>query len=1101
MDVINIHQHSHYSRLDAAMSVESIVERNEKLGASAVALTEHGTLASSYELWKTCNKKGIKPIIGLEAYYVDKYGTEAAEIPYCYSHVVLIAKNEKGWENLKLIQSHAWEHGYLRKPRVDFNLLKKYKEGLIVTSACMGGIISGIYLGFDKYYADVNKKKRIVVATKRLKKFKRVFGDDFYLEVQLNDCEGYVEANKFIIKLSKKYNIPIIVTNDSHYVSRKDAEIHDVVKCVAFRKTLFEENNGTYGVSSLYILGFDGYDSFRIKWHDDYVSRKQLTEWCKNTKMIADKVENYPIRPNVKSLPKFCKNSNKELEEVCNAGFQEKIAKSKWKFYVKVRKNKKLLEYKKRLNHELTIIKQLGFSDYYLMVWDIVNKARALGIPFNMRGSVCGSMAAFCCGISWIDPIRFDCPFERFLTEDRISMPDMDMDFSRSRREEMISYVKEKYGNECVAHIENFSKWKVKGVIKDVSRVHGIPFQEVNEVTKRIPDDVEKFEDIGDDLKFVKDFFDKNEDIERLSKRMLGLVCGAGVHASGIILTPEPLDKWTPVAYMTEKASEKKKPVRVTEWDMYALEELDILKLDFLGLRNLDIVSDAINLIIKSHKTKFNDLDTLYEHVLDNIDDDNVFEMCRKGELIGTFQMGTSDGMRQLIIDMKPTTIDDIIASIALYRTAVLRAGMHTQYVKRKFGAYYKAVHPKLDKVFKETYGVMLYQEQCMKAAVVMAGFTVADSDHFRKGIKQKDPEKFAVWKNKFIKGCVKYSKTTKEKANEIWDFIENFSGYGFNKSHSASYAILSYITAYLKHYYPIEYMCAVLSSSMDDDKKLAIYMGETKRMKLKIKSPDINISGEKFKVYKGTILYPFSAVKQCGEKVVEAILGERKSGKFMDFEDFFVRINKRVVNVGVMTNLILSGCFRKFGKIHKVYDLMMELRKDKISRSLYCNTCGYRYPIIMKGDNVSCPDCGSDEVETDLEDVKGKRFNSRYCSLQTFGFSMEENPLKRFAARIMKEDCEALEEVEGHMENDQMKIACRIVSIREHVDKRGGKMAFLNIDNGSYTADLTVFSSDWEIIGENVVKGGCYIVKVKKNRGNNFLFFGGNEDHLIRLI
>jgi len=1106
MNYINLHQHSHYSRLDSNVDVETLVKVNKKLGANAVALTDHGNLAGSFELWKHCRNYKVKPILGLEAYYVDDYQNEAAQIPYCYSHIILLAKNETGWNNLKYMQAYAWELGFNRKPRIDFKLLEEHREGIIVTSACTGGFLNSLYLGYDKYYSVKSFKIRKRLAVNRLKKFKKLFGTDLYLEVQLNDVEDYVRANKFIISLGKKYDIPIIVSNDIHYKCKKDAEIHDIIKCVSFNKKLSEENNGTYDTHSLYVVGYDGLVAFKEKWHDDYISDSQLKEWCKNTQKIADCIEEYPIKPEQRTLPSFCKDPDKKLKEICDIGFHNKIINSNQPYYKKMRKNKKIRQaYVARNLYELKVIKELGFSDYYLIVWDIVNRARVLGIPFNMRGSVCGSMAAFCCGISWIDPIRFNCPFERFLTEDRISMPDMDMDFAQSRREEMISYVSEKYGDECVAHIENFSKWKPKGAIKDVCRVLDINFQEANTMTKKIPDAVKIWNDIPMEINGIQNFFDEHEDVEYYAKQLIGLIHGAGVHASGIIITPDLLKKWVPTAYMTVKNSDEKKPVKVTEWDMYALEEMNILKLDFLGLRNLDIVADCISSIISRYDDlPFNDLDTMYEHILGNLDDDKIYGMCRSGNLVGTFQMGTSEGMRDLIVKMVPTDISDIINSIALYRTAVLKAGMHLEYVKRKFGGYHKSIHPKLDEVLKSTKNVMIFQEQCMQTAVTMAGFTPSDSDHFRKGIKLKDPKKFKVWKNKFIKGCMKYSNTDKKKANEIWKFIENFSGYGFCLSHATSYGVFAYITAWLKFYYPIEYMAALLSTSMEDDKKLSIYIAETKRMKIRIKSPEINKSCEKFTISGKEIIYPFTAIKQCGTKAVEVILNERKESEFEDFGDFFNRINKRIVNVGVMVNLILAGCFRKFGPRAKIFDRLMSLRgKDKVFRSLYCEDCKYRYPISLKlsdyeSNKASCPSCNGKNIS--VYNIDGKKFDISYVNLNVFGFTFSDNPLKPYAVMLMTEDCVPISTVEDIEENASLKFGARVVNIKLHRDKNGNEMAFIDVSDGKFNSSITVFASDWNSLKDRVKKGNCYIFVAKKNRGDNFLLNSSVKNNCVIL-
>lgn len=1108
----NHHGHSHYSLMDCVTHVEKLVLKTKSKGCNSVTLTEHGTLASAYELWRDCRKHNMKPILGLEAYVVDDLRKEAAEIPYCYYHFVLMAKNAKGWANLKKLQEFAWEKGFLRKPRVDLRALDKYSEGLIATTACIGGAVGMLVMDGVRYFEQFRRGKRLKMLNRRIGKLKDIFGDDLYAEIQLNELPQQVQVNQFILEHAKKWKLPITVAQDSHYLNKMDWQIHDAMKCVSFKTQLHDEDNKTYDTTQLSIKGYHGMQAACERFHGDYITEKMLDKFCKTTVQITNQIENYEILPKGRCMPIYAKgvDPDKKMRQLCEEGFEMYISKNDSTFYKKVRKDKKLYkEYNERLDHELKVISELGFSDYFLIVWDLAKEAKKRNIPFNTRGSVAGSMVAFCLGISWIDPIRFDCTFERFLNSERVSMPDIDMDFARTKREDMIDYLRDKYGNECVAHIVNYTKWKPRGVIKDIARILGVGFGESNSITRKIDDKAKKWDDVEITEELEK-FFEQYEEIPDYAQRLMGTIHGAGVHASGIVVTNGPVSKWVPVAYTADKGESKRKTVKVTEFDMYALEDLSVLKLDFLGLINLDIIRDAVELINQRKKeVPFNDIDTLYQYILNHLEDKEVFKMCRKGLTIGTFQMGGSDGMRQLVQDIKVSTIEDIIAVISLYRSALLKVGMHTEFVNRKFGGDVVYLHPRLKKILNKTYGIMLYQEDVMKTAVVLAGFTPNESDNFRKAIKLKDPKKFGVWRDKFVEGC-KENNIEKRISKEIWRLMQSFADYGFCRAHAASYGLLGYVTAWLKHHYFHEYMTCVLTHYMNNDDKLQEIISEVRRFKVPLRMPEINTSTGRFTVKGKGILYPLNAIKQCGEKAIDAIVGERdEKGSFEDFEDFFGRINKRVVNVGVMTNLILAGCFRKFGTREDMYDLMTKLRgKDSVYRQVYCEECDRRFPSTIKKkefeeEGFECPSCGENSTHVDNEKCEGKKFDQEYIMSKLFGFNVESEPLKEYADIIVKKKCKPMFYVESIPDGQQMKFAAQVLNIKPHIDKNDNEMAFVDITDGQYNASLTIFASDWERLKRIVKKGNCYIIRASKNRGNNFLYstWGNADSSITKLV
>ncbi len=1075
MKFYNLHQHSNYSVLDGLSKVDTMVDFAKEQKLKAIALTEHGTLSSAYELWDKCNKADITPVLGLEAYFVDDINQDEGITVSSYSHVILLCQNETGWNNLKEIQWLAWRDGYYKMPRIDYSMLRKHTDGLICCSACVGGLIGSIVLR-NKYYDMLTKGERKTALADRMKKFKKLFPKRFYLELMLSDMEIQTKVNKRVIKLSKQHKIPMVVTNDSHYVYKEDCHMHDVIRCIAWKGQLKDENNGTYDIHELYNATLKDMKKFRRKYHK-YITEDVIKTCVKNSEKIINTIERYPIRTEKSALPKFVEDAKGMLKDICMKG-KKKYLKGKWND-----------EYKARLKYELGVINKLGMADYFLIVWDIAQEARRKNIPFNTRGSVAGSLVAFLIGISWIDPIRFNTNFERFLTEDRLSLPDIDMDFGKARRMELVQYLRDKYGKECVAHITNFSKFKPRGAIKDVARVYGIPFSTTNKITKLIPDGTSKWEDIPS-IAEVNEFLEENEEIAECAEELMGVIRHRGVHASGVILTPGNIIEWTPIAWSVVNEDEAKD--KVTEFDMYALEDMNILKLDFLGQNTLDVIQHTLDIMDGKMKT----FDDLMAVILDDINNDEVYKYIRTGQLVGTFQMGTSEGMRTLIQEVKPKNIFDIIDCIALYRTAILTVGAHRRYIDRKFGReniHY--LHPKMKKVLHKTQGIMLWQEQPMELAIHLAGFTPTESDHFRKGIKLKDKEKFDKWRSKFIKGCKKKSNINKDTAGKIWHEIEQWSGYGFNVAHATSYGVIAYITAWLKYYHPAEFMTALLSHNTDNDDKLNTYLHEVKRMGLKLVKPSINNSGDNFVYKNGKMLYPLSVIKQAGTKAIENILTVRKEGKFKSVDDFYKRVKKSVVNVGVINNLVFANCFRKFGSVDKVYNKFSEIRgKDSTIRALYCRDCKGKYPVSLTAKKIEnngaiCPECGSIEVVTEQDLIRKKKFNLTYCKNTVFGFTMDD-PMKPYLGEIIKYNaitpCEA-EDYEG----SRVSLAGMVSKIKKHIDKNGNEMAFVAVTDGKETTDMVVFASVWSEDEELINKNNVYIFRGKISDGS--LLLGDN--------
>jgi len=1232
----------------------------------------------------------------------------------------------------------------------------------------MNGIIGNYWLGLEK---TTDKGRRKIQINKYLRKLKNAFGDRLYAEIQLNDLPEQIKLNKYVLRMAKKHGLETIVTMDGHYLKPEEADLQDILICKKWREQL-DGDNHCYTTRQLWYKTRKELQASRKQWHS-YIPAADLTQYCDNTVRLSDRVEQYNILPDGSPLPIISDTPDEDVLKVC-------------KQHPEYKGMMKQTVYKKRFEEEYNTIKKLGFCNYFLVVWDIAQFSRKSGIAYNARGSVNGSLIAYLMTITWVDPIRFDCPFARFLTEDRLSLPDIDMDFGALSRKSVIEYVENKYGHDCVAHICNYAQWKPKGVVKDVGKVMGYNFQQLNSMTIKIDESemmiapnssYEEYLQTWDAFlnhDEMKNFLEANEDLALNSIKLLGVNSQMGVHASGVVVTPTPLHEWCPVAYSTEKGKGEGLRERVTEWDMYDLEDAGILKLDFLGQNTLDIVSGAIKLINLNHEVPYSTFDELCVFTLKNLNDKKTYDLIARGNNVGLFQLGTSEGMIELSKQIAPTCLEEICVVISLYRTGVLRMGMHTEYVERRNGKEYTYVHPKMGEVLDSTEGILLYQEQCSALAVVLAGFTPTEADHFRKGIKLKDKRKFSAWKKKFVRGCRRKTKIDKNDALEIWKFIEAFSGYGFNKclsgdtvvergyksskaqsltiehlyltknnreyakkngclplhgklkhngygnilsvcsdgrirpnrikdihcngikkvylitlldgrtvkataghrfltdngyvtvknlhvgdilavngrcmnsyeylkdksptcnkdksksyvgcgfpvgkdnpsyvdgsvaefkltkqimrsiknchfcgaqgvrlehhhtdgnrknnslenvvklcsschkiadyaigkrgkvwdrgrsveyseivsikytgkentydvemdteehnflangvvshnSHGQAYAFISYMTAYLKANYPAEFMTSVLTHNVDDHKKMSIYLQEIRKMGLKIYNPDINKSSLCFTLHNGGVLYPITAIQKVGEKAANEILVKRNK-RYKSLEDFLGRINKRVVNVGVVSNLILAGCFRKYGRKEKIFDMFVKTLDNKTIKQFYCGDCNQRYPVSStdkkwESSNTVCPMCGSVSVSPDARLCRGKLFNKSYLHDVVFGFAMQDNKLKEFADIIAKEKAEALGTIEGMLEGEFVKVAFEVVDIKKYVDKNDNEMAFLKVADSTAELDVTIFASDWKTLKEEIRKGGCYLGLFKKNRGG--LLYSSRNGFLAKL-
>ncbi len=869
----HLHVHSHYSLLDGLPKIDDLLERIKELGMESVALTDHGVLYGAVEFYKKAKKAGIKPIIGSEMYVAyEKMDQKRPNIDGKSYHLVLLVKNKIGYKNLVKLSTKSHLEGFYYKPRVDEDLLAKHSEGLIALSACIQGKIPRLILSGKPDEAE-----------KTALRYQKIFGkDNFYLEVQDHPhTEGQTKANNGLISIAKKTNIPLVATQDAHYLRPDDAEAQDVLMLI---NTGADPNNPER-------LSMRKED-FSIRSAEQMIdSFKDIPEAIENTQKIADDC-NFEFELGKIRLPHFPipgnEDENEYLKELCFKGLEKRYDTSLNK------------EAKDRLNYELSIIKQMGFASYFLIVQDFVNWAKKQKIVVGPgRGSVGGSLVAYALNITDIDPLKYGLLFERFLNPERISMPDIDLDFTDIRRDEVIGYVSEKYGRDKVAQIITFGTMASKAVIRDVGRALGYAYSYCDHIAKMIPifTTLSQALERVDEFKQIYESDDKAKILIDLAKKLEGVARHASTHACGVVISAEPLSDIVPLQHPTQ--NEK---VIVTQYEMHAIESLGLLKMDFLGLKNLTIIENTLKLIKEIHNQEC-DIDKI------PLDDEDTYKLLQKGNTTSVFQL-ESDGMKRYLKQLKPNKFEGIIAMVALYRPGPIQ--YIPEYIERKHGrSKITYLHPELEKILGSTYGIGIYQEQMMQIARDLAGFSLAEADTLRKAIGKKIKSLLAEQKQKLISGMIKHG-IDERTAKSIWGLFPPFARYGFPKAHATAYALIAYRTAYLKTRWPVEFMTAVLSSEKQDIERIAFLIDECKKMGIKVLPPDINESFSNFTVTKDNqIRFGLLAVKNVGYNVVDAIVKERKTnGPFESINKFIDRADSKDLNKKSLESLIKAGAF-----------------------------------------------------------------------------------------------------------------------------------------------------------------------------------------------
>jgi DNA polymerase-3 subunit alpha len=886
-DFVHLHLHSQYSLLDGANRLGDVIAAAKEAGMPAMALTDHGNMFGAIEFYNQARAAGVKPILGVEAYVAQGGRFDRTPGRGSSNHLVLLAQNEAGYRNLLKLTSAAYLEGFYYKPRVDKELLRQHSEGIIALSACLKGEIN------EKIVANQERE-----AEAAAREFLEIFGEgNFFLEMQDHGIPEQRLANDVVRRISQRTGIPLVVSNDCHYLRKDDAFAHDVLLCIGTQKNLSDPDRLKYASDNFYMKSAT---EMHQLFPDDHGAIERTLE-------IAERC-NLVIPTGTYHLPEFEVPTGESLqsyfEKVARDGLEQRLGE------LRRRRGQGLVRhpdeaYKTRLEYEIQVIEKMGFPGYFLVVWDFIRHARENDIPVGPgRGSAAGSVVAYSLRITDIDPLQYDLLFERFLNPERISMPDIDIDFCMRRRGEVIQYVGEKYGRDRVAQIITFGTLAAKAVIRDVGRVMGLPYAKVDRIAKLLPDMTKSLAEAAKEIEPLAAEIQKDPEVKQIvevGKRLEGLTRHASVHAAGVVITPRPLDELVPL-YKVTKGDEEQ---IMTQWDMTVIESLGLLKMDFLGLRTLTVIDDAVKIVRQQGIAL--DLDEV------PLDDPETFRIFQDGRTSGIFQF-ESRGMTDLLRRVKPSRFDELAALNALYRPGALSVGMVEEYIQRKQGKRFTYQLPETKPILEETYGVFVYQEQVMLTAVAVAGFSMADADKLRKAMGKKKADEMAKMKAKFVEGAAKRG-VPQEKSSALWDYIEPFAGYGFNKSHSVAYANLAYKTAYLKAHHPVAFMCAMLNSELSSSDSIAKYIGECRNMGITLLPPDLNESSFPFTVVGDKIRFGLGAVKGVGSSAIDSVLeARRRLGRFRSVAQATSEVDLRLVNRKVWECLTKAGAFDSLG-------------------------------------------------------------------------------------------------------------------------------------------------------------------------------------------
>ncbi|RMG64774.1 MAG: DNA polymerase III subunit alpha [Calditrichaeota bacterium] len=1050
MSFVHLHTHTHYSLLDGANDIKRLVEKAVALKMPALSITDHGNMFGVLEFYKACKQAGIKPIIGMEAYMAPgsrksrkKAGPGGSQAAY---HLVLLAKNATGYRNLMKLSSKAYLEGFYYKPRIDKEILREHREGLIVLSACMKGEVFSALARDDREEA-----QRIV------EEYLELFGEDYYLEIQnhfIPEEAGYDR----VYKLAKEMGVPVVATNDVHYLEREHHTTHDILVCLQSGKTRSDPKRLRYNTEHLYLKSVDEmYELFRDR-----------SEVLERTLEIAEKVDleiemGKPLLPHFPLPPEF---SHLTLDD-----YLEKLAfEGARRIYGELTP-----EVESRLRHELKVIRDMGFAGYFLIVQDFVNYARQNDIPVGLgRGSAAGSLVAYALGITRVDPLKYGLLFERFLNPERISMPDIDIDFCFERRDEVIDYVRQRYGENNVAQIITFGTMASRNAIRDVARVLEIEYAEADRIAKLIPVSQGKPMGLEDafkkvpELKALAESGDPRfQELIKHARLVEGLARNASVHAAGIIIAPDDITNYVPL-HLSENQNKQK--VVTTQFTMTGCEEIGLLKMDFLGLRTLTVIDKCVKML--ERRGIHLDLDNL------PMDDSETYEIFCEGHTVGVFQFESS-GMREYLRKLRPNRIEDLIAMNALYRPGPME-NIDT-FIRRKYGQEpIEYLHPDLEPILKETYGIIVYQEQVMQIASRLAGFSLAKADNLRRAMGKKKVEVMRQMEGEFVEGCRKNG-IEEKLAREIYQLMAKFAEYGFNKSHAAAYAILAYQTAYLKRHYPVEFMAATLTSEINNSSRIVVLIEECRRMGIEVLPPDVNTSMPEFTATEdGKIVFGLAAIKNVGMGAIRHIVEVRQEhGPFTNIFQFLQHMDLRSVNKKVLEALIQAGALdslegtraQKFAAIEMAISFAQRFQEQEQNKSQMS-----LFDLMHAGEGE---ETHRDLLQyPELPAVPDWSLQEKLEREKTLlGFYVSGHPLDKY-----RRECELFatldwENPQTYAEGQQVRAAVLVSNVKLHLDRKGKFMAFVTFEDRLNSFEGVVFSSVYERFGPFLQKGEVVFV------------------------
>jgi DNA polymerase-3 subunit alpha len=1023
----HLHLHTEFSLLDGAIRINDLVKHAKQQEWKAVGISDHGNIFGAVKFFQAAKKEGIKPVLGIEMYFTPDINVRSLQDKYC--HLILIVQNRQGYKNLCKMMAIAYKEGYYFKPRIDYATLEKYSEGLIASTACLGGHIP-----------ELLRSGNIQEAKERTLWFKDVFGKDrFYYELSPADQVEQKELNTLLTQYGKEWDVPLIGTSDAHYLLEQDREAHEVMLAIQTKATIDDPKRFSFGDCRVFVRSAE----------QMLQAFPQSPEAVWNTGHIADMCE-FDFEFGKLHFPQFpipAKHTKETyFESLCKEGL-ERLKQ------LGIIPQDRYLEYDQRLQLEIDLIIKMGFVGYFLVVSDFIKWAKQQEIPVGAgRGSAAGSLVAWAMQITNIDPITYNLLFERFLNPERVSMPDIDIDFCIERREEVINYVKDKYGHDCVCQIITFGTMMAKGVIKDVARTLGFPFQDANAITDLIPEQLKiTLTEAIEQEPRLKQLIDSNPQVKHLFAiclKLEGLTRHASKHAAGVVISPEPLADCLPL-YVPPKTTDL-----VSQYAMTELEAVGFLKMDFLGLQNLTVIQRALVAIKRNHGISI-DLDRL------PLNDPKTFALLQKGCTKGVFQF-ESEGIGEVLRKLQPDKFEDLIAVNALYRPGPLGSGMVDDYIERRHGRKPTTyAFPQLEPILAETYGVIVYQEQVMKIASAIGGYSLGGADLLRRAMGKKKAEEMAKQRVTFTQGAAANGFDTK-KAGELFDLMEYFAGYGFNKSHSAAYALIAYHTAYLKANYPYEFMAAVVTFETDNPDNLTKYLQEIHDMGLETTPPNINKSRAEFEAVNGSIVFGLQGIKNVGKAALESILAEREKEPFSDLLSFCKRVDLRVVNKRVIESLICAGAMdmfpgnraQKTAELDTVIDLAQQ--EKEAARTGQMGLFGLLAPTE---DNAQ----PSNFMFKPLPEWSDKEKLEK--EKEVAGFYLSSHPLKAYPLVAMLEHRsfkQALELLQNVNSIKEPLVTCigLMQSKKEITTKKGDRMAFLHMEDLSGGAEIIVFPS-----------------------------------------